>query len=229
MITDRPCAPAVRRAKALATATLTFDEMTVHRRLPPASVCRARHSLHSDLLLVGVSGIRVMKPGIPAGRGARTEHRGHRCRFDQAKIAEAGVFTTPDDQMVVNCNVEYCSRFRDVFGYRDVPRGRGWITRRVIVYQYEPRSPIIQSALDNLTDVNWGMIDCALLQPLVLYQRVFSIEEKYAKLFDIAIGDAGIAVVNQLVPRSDHGPFVQFRLHEAQSDFPDKFYTGDRR
>src|SRR5438132_13579051 len=88
----------------------------------------------------------------------------------------------------------------DVLGHRDVRSGRGRIAGGMIMHEDQRLSPQFESAFDHLASINWGVIDRPPLLPLILDQRILSIEEENMKLLDVAVCDLGVAIVEQLVP-----------------------------
>jgi hypothetical protein len=63
------------------------------------------------------------------------------------------------------------------------------------------------------------MVDCAALLALMLEQHVLAVEKQDVELLDRVVGDVGRAVVDQLVPRIDDRPLLQFRAHQPQGRF----------
>ena len=82
--------------------------------------------------------ILVVEDGVPRGWGCTLVTP---CfvplGLDQPKLAQAGVPTATDNQMVVHHYPERGSYSDDVVGHADVGTRWGWITRRVIMHEYQ--------------------------------------------------------------------------------------------
>src|SRR5690242_6633268 len=109
--------------------------------------------------------------------------------------------TTPtDDQVVVNHYAERGGCLDNVLGHRDIRSGRGRIAGRMIMYEDQRRSSHVEGAFYYLPGINWRVIDCPPLLPLILDQRILAIKKENMKLLDLAVCDLGAAIVDQFVP-----------------------------
>ena len=58
---------------------------------------------------------------------------------DKTKVAQAGVPTPTDDEVIVHRYAERCGGLEDVVGYGNIGSGRGRIARGVIMHEDQRR------------------------------------------------------------------------------------------
>jgi len=86
----------------------------------------------------------------------------------------------------------------------------------MIVHQDQRRSLELERALDHLAGIDRGVVDRPALLLLVLDQRILAVEEEDVKPLDLAMRDVRGAIINELVPRADHRPPIEFRPHQPK-------------
>ena len=105
-----------------------------------------------------------------------------------------------DDQVVVHRDAERLGGIDDVAGDRDVGFRRGRIARGMVVHQDQGGGVEFEGALDDFARIDRGVVDRTALLPLMFDQRVLAVEEQQMELLDGAVGDIGLAVIDQFVP-----------------------------
>src|SRR5208282_751072 len=97
-------------------------------------------------------------------------------------------------------DAERRGRLFDVLGDGDVGFGRGRVARGMVVYQDQRRGAEFEGALDDLAGIDRRVVDGTALLPLVLEQHILAVEEQDVEFLDLAEGDLGAAIIDQLVP-----------------------------
>src|SRR6516162_3147851 len=146
---------------------------------------------------------------------------------NQTEVAQAGVPAAADDQVVVHGHAERRGGSDDVLGDGDVRLGGGRVARGMVVHQDQRRGLELECALDHLARIDRRVVDRPALLLLVLDQYVFAVEEEDVELLDLAMRDVRCAIIDQLVPRAEHRPLVQFRPHQPKRRRAHRFERGN--
>jgi len=115
----------------------------------------------------------------------------------------------------------------NILGDGDVGLRGGRVARRMIVHQDQRRSLELERALDHLAGIDRGVVDRPALLLLVLDQRILAVEEEDVELLDLAMRDVRGAIINELVPRADHRPLIEFRPHHPKCRLAHRFERSD--
>ena len=98
---------------------------------------------------------------------------------------------------------ERSRRRLDLRGHVDVGLGGRGVARGVVVHQDQRRGVQLQRPLDHLARVDRDVVHGAPRLLLVGDQHVLAVEEQDAELLLLAVRHDGVAVVEELRPRSD--------------------------
>src|SRR6516165_4421047 len=126
-------------------------------------------------------------------------------------------------------NAERGGGFNDVSGDRDIGLRGGGVPGRMVVHQDQRRGAELERALYHLASIDRRVVDGAALLTLVLDEHVLAIEKQEMELLNLAVSDLSAAIVDELIPRADHRPFLQLGSHQPERCLPHQFDTGDRR
>src|SRR6516225_10500346 len=126
-------------------------------------------------------------------------------------------------------NAERGGGFNDVSGDRDIGLRGGGVPGRMVVHQDQRRGAELERALYHLASIDRRMVDGAALLTLVLDEHVLAIEKQEMELLNLALSDLSAAIVDELVPRTDHRPFLQLGSHQPERCLPHQFDASDRR
>src|SRR6516162_10525142 len=99
----------------------------------------------------------------------------------------------------------------------------------MVVHQDQRRGAELERALYHLASIDRRMVDGAALLTLVLDEHVLAIEQQEMELLNLAVSDLSAAIVDELVPRTDHRPFLQLGSHQPERCLPHQFDASDRR
>ena len=128
--------------------------------------------------------------------------------------------TAANYDVVMQRNAERGGGFNDVSGDRDIGLRGGGVPGRMVVHQDQRRGAELERALYHLASIDRRMVDGAALLTLVLDEHVLAIEQQEMELLNLAVSDLSAAIVDELVPRTDHRPFLQLGSHQPERCLP---------
>ena len=120
-----------------------------------------------------------------------------------------------DDDVIVHRDAEQLAHLGDFLGHLDIGRRRHRIAGGISVDQDQCRAADVERPPDHLARIERSVVDSSRLLQFVGDELVLTVEKENAKLFGLAEGQAGFAVVVEGVPQAQHRT-----LHDAPVQQP---------
>ena len=120
--------------------------------------------------------------------------------FQKTQIFKAHLIHAPNNEVVVNDNIELAGEPIKLIGHINIGFGGRGVTAGVVMHQNEGRCAQFKRAFDNLTRLNWCVIHRAGAHHFIGDNVVFLVEEQHMKFFLVLLGNFRAAIANHLVP-----------------------------